>query len=431
LTQTVEVAAEAQSALSRPRWLPHHAWFVAATGAVVYFFQSGMSGYLLGVLQPAWLSEFGWPATWLSVAFGIGSLIPGLAGVHVGRWTDRYGPRWMIIGGAVLLGVSYFSLAWVNGFFLFCVFFGIGSIGRAGMSNVPVSAAIARWFTGRRTLAMGLASTGISLAGVILVPLGTWLILNYGWRPTVVLLGLGVWVVIIPLAYLIMDRSPADRGMRPYGERLKQDPRRLPPGGDATLHEALHDSTFWLISAGQMLGTSTALAIGIHGQKAIIDKGVSPAEAAAAISLFATSALLSRFVYSWIGELVPAAPLLAFTYLMQSVGMLFLALSGPGPGIWLFALTFGFSLGGSVALQSVVVAELFGMRGYGAILGAMQLPSAIFSALSPIIAAAVHDLTGTYAPAFIAFAAMSVCGAISLLSATRRPRRTGSYLTGG
>lgn len=403
--------------------MPHRAWFVAATGALVYFFQSGMSGYLLGVLQPAWLSEFGWPSTWLSVAFGIGSLIPGLTGVNVGRWTDKYGPRWIIIGGAALLGLSFLLLAGVHSFLIFCVVFGLGSIGRSGLSNVPVSAAIARWFVGRRTLAMGLASTGISLAGVILVPVATWLILAFGWRTTVVVLGLGVWLFIIPITWLVMDRSPADRGLKPYGEHLVHETRRAPVGGDATLRMALHDPTFWLIAAGQMLGNSAALSIGIHGQKAIIDKGVSPTEAAAVISLFALCALLSRFVYSWLGELLPAAPLLAATYVLQAVGMMLIALTGPGLGLWLFAITFGFSLGGSVALQSIVVAELFGMRGYGAILGAMGLPSAVFASLSPIVAASVRDITGTYSPAFLGFAVMSILGSISLLSATRRVKK--------
>ncbi|GIW05876.1 MAG: MFS transporter [Dehalococcoidia bacterium] len=400
----------------------HPGWFVVLAAGLVFFFQSGMAGYLLGVFQPAWLAEFGWPQTWLSSAFALGSLLPGLTGVLVGRWTDRYGPRLIIVCGALLAGLGYILLAGVQSFAVFCVAYGIGAIGRCGMSQVPASAAIARWFVGRRALAMGLASTGISLAGIILVPLATWLILSFGWRTAVVVVGIAVWAVVLPVVWFAMAGTPSERGVQPYGSAAASPP---PASGDATLGIALRDTTFWLLAIGQMLGHAGSLSIGIHAQNAIIDKGAGAAEAATAISLMALCALLSRFLYSWLGDLLPAAPLLAWCFFLQGVGYALLALTAPGPGVWAFAIVYGLSLGGSVALQAVVIIERYGVRGYGAILGALGLPMTFASAISPVVAAAGYDATGSYTGPFLGFGVLAVCGAIcylaAYLSGHRRP----------
>src|SRR4051794_19447813 len=177
----------------------HHGWWIVLAAGLVFFVNGGLGSYALGVLLPAWVNEFGWPRASISLAYTIGTLLPGLLGVAIGRFTDRFGPRWIIVVGAAISGLSFVMLSGVNSLFMFYVAFAIGALGRCGTSQVPVTAAVARWFTARRSLAMGLATTGISLAGVILVPLATWLVLTYGWRSTVIFLGISIWLLVIPI----------------------------------------------------------------------------------------------------------------------------------------------------------------------------------------------------------------------------------------
>src|SRR5690348_5068323 len=106
--ETPEMAAPAvggsRSRIAARLHLPHvhHAWIVVLVGMLVYFIQSGIGGYITGVLQTAWIAEFGWPTVWLSFVFSAGSLMAGLTGVTIGRWTDKYGPRWVLVSGAAL-----------------------------------------------------------------------------------------------------------------------------------------------------------------------------------------------------------------------------------------------------------------------------------------------------------------------------------------
>lgn len=401
----------------------HFAWWVALTAGLVYFVQGGLGSYALGVLLPAWVAEFGWPRTLISIAYTIGTLLPGLSGVLVGRWADRYGPRWIIIAGAAISGLSYILLAGTSSLLYFFVAFTIGAIGKCGLSQVPSSVAITQWFVTKRAMAMGLATTGISLAGVILVPVITWLIATFGWRITVIVLGIAVWLLVIPLAFVVLGGSPASRGLEPYGAGTVERQDRQRPEPKTTLSRAVHGGMFWLLAVALTLGQTGANAIGLHALPAILDKGVGPPDAAAAISLMAACAVAGKLLYGWGGDRISPTVLLAVAVLQSSTGYLFLALAGPGAGVWAFAVIYGLSLGGTASLQGVVVAHIFGVASYGAIFGAIGLPTALASTASPVLAGGIRDVSGSYTPAFLLFAALSFCGAAALLLTELRTRR--------
>lgn len=394
---------------------------------MVYFVQGGLGSYALGALLPVWVNEEGWSRTAISVAYAVSTLLPGLAGVLVGRWTDRHGARGVILVGALITGLSYVLLSTVTTIVLFFIVFGLGAVGRAGMSQVPVSAAVARWFVDKRGLAMGIAVSGISLAGVLLVPLVTWLIEAVGWRGAVIALGVGIWLVVLPVVWFAMGGSPQERGVLPLGAERRGAGRGHRPPGDETpsLAVALAGPTFWLLALALTLGHAGSNSIGLHALPALRDKGVTSAEGAAAISLMAGCSIGGKLLFGWLSDRFGSVLLLVAAYLAQVGGFVLLALAGPGSGVWLFALLYGLSLGGTVTLQPTVVADRFGVTAYGAIYGAIGLPLALVSSASPILAGGIRELTGSYAPAFLAFAFSSAVaiGALLIAGGVGRPKR--------
>lgn len=347
------------------------------------------------------------------------TLLPGVAGVLVGRWTDRHGPRGVIIAGALLTGLSYLLLGFVTTIVVFFVVFGLGAVGRAGMSQVPVSAAVARWFSAKRGLAMGIAVSGISLAGVVLVPLVAFLIETVGWRSAVMVLGVGIWLLVIPTVWLAMGGSPQERGVLPLGADRPSADRALRTQGAETpsLAVAMTGPAFWLLAVALTLGHAGSNSIGLHALPALLDKGITSAEGASAISLMAGCSIGGKLLFGWLSDRFGSALLLIVAYLAQVGGFVLLALVGPGIGVWLFSLLYGLSLGGTVTLQPTVVADRFGVVAYGAIYGAIGLPLALVSSASPIIAGSVRELTGSYAPAFLVFAASSAVAIAAMLIA--------------
>jgi MFS family permease len=85
----------------------------------------------------------------------------------------------------------------------------------------------------------------------------------------------------------------------------------------------------------------------------------------------------------------------------------------------LFAAVFGFGYGGVSALMPPTVAEVFGLRSHGVILGVTTFVGTAGCAVGAVMAGSVFDITGSYQVAFLICVALSIIGII--LSALLRP----------
>ena len=90
----------------------------------------------------------------------------------VGRVVDRYGPRPSQLFGAVVLGVDFMVLAAVHSLGQYYLVMALlVSLGSTALGPIPSNSAVAGWFLRRRGRALGFATAGISMGGVIFVPL--------------------------------------------------------------------------------------------------------------------------------------------------------------------------------------------------------------------------------------------------------------------
>jgi MFS family permease len=92
---------------------------------------------------------------------------------------------------------------------------------------------------------------------------------------------------------------------------------------------------------------------------------------------------------------------------------------------WVFyvvALLFGVGIGGGVVTESGLIADLFGMKSHGLILGIISFSFTIGSAIGPLITGHIFDIDGSYQTAFLICAALSIAGLIltAILKPTRR-----------
>jgi MFS family permease len=108
---------------------------------------------------------------------------------------------------------------------------------------------------------------------------------------------------------------------------------------------------------------------------------------------------------------------LAFT----ATGLLLLA-TVREPWQLAYALPF-FSLGfgAAVPLRSVLQAEYFGLKAFGAIQGMILTVTTLFSVVGPVLAGVMYDESGSYRLAFV-FLAMGPMLAIPLVLSLRQPK---------
>jgi MFS family permease len=86
---------------------------------------------------------------------------------------------------------------------------------------------INRWFIKKRGRAQGIVATGMPIGTFALIPLSQYLILTWGWRPTLFFWS-GV-IFIISLTLVDREDRPEDKGIGPDGEILDTASRFQPP----------------------------------------------------------------------------------------------------------------------------------------------------------------------------------------------------------
>ena len=91
--------------------------------------------------------------------------------------------------------------------------------------------------------------------------------------------------------------------------------------------------------------------------------------------------------------------------------------------LYLFAAVFGFAAAGCAVSESPLVAELFGLRSHGLILGVINIGFCTGAAAGPFLAGYIFDVTSSYNMAFLVCAAVSAVGLIlsAILTPTQQP----------
>ena len=307
----------------------------------------------------------------------------------------------------------------------------------------PLNTLIARWFVRKRALAFGIFNMGFGFS-LLASPIAQSLISGLGREQAYLTIGLLAIVVTVPLILLLLRRSPSDMGTVPDGiaasvenSAAAEEARTstLWSRTEWTLRRAVHTRQFWLIFAADfcLMGLAQQVVIA-HSVYLFRDIGFSPQGAANIFSFYGvgiTIGYLFAYVSDRVGRekvLVPGALLAA-----ASCALMFL-IDGPSFG-WLAAVCMffcGLGMGAAVTTFFATVADMFGGKHYGAIMGFVTFGFSLGGAFSPWFAGYLHDITGNYNLALgMVVTALIVGALLVLLAAPRKLRPVQGVAIGG
>ena len=150
----------------------YYGWRIVAVAFLTHCLTVGCVFYSFGVFFTPLLHEFGWSRAQLSWGFSSISIFGALYSPFVGRIVDRYGPRPSQLFGVVVLGGTFMLLSRVHSLWQYYALLALLlSLGSSSLGPIPSNTAVAGWFLRRRGRALGLATAGISMGGVVFVPL--------------------------------------------------------------------------------------------------------------------------------------------------------------------------------------------------------------------------------------------------------------------
>lgn len=337
-----------------------------------------------------------------------------LAGPGAGWLLDRIAARYVMAGGALMLGgglatVSSASSPVVIGMTVLLL------IGPGSAALGPLSAAtlIARWFKGLRGRAMGVSAIAPAVGAFMLVPMLGLVINAYGWRTAILLEGLFIIALLCPLTLILVRSGPPpirERSLSTPAPQFNSDAERT-----WRLRELLRLHDFWFIAlaVGIMFGTGQALLAALIPRAT--DQGFSTAQAGALISVLSAATILGKLFFGALADRCDKRRLFASAAALAAGFFISLAIDLPYAVLLSVVFVGGFAQGGTLPLWGAILAERFGARSYGTAMGCMMpihLPLGILAIRS---VGEISDQTGSYDIAFVCFAIAAIASAALIL----------------
>ena len=405
-----------------------YGWVVVIAMTVIMTLVYGANFSFSVFLKPL-AEEFGWSRASTSGAFAISLWTSGLLAILMGALTDRYGPRIIIAAASFLGGLGYLLLSRTNALWHLYAGFIIVSVNTSA-TWTPITATVSRWFTKKRVLALGIVTAGIGLGQMLMPPLAAYLIEADGWRTAYIVLAIMTWVIVIPAA-MPARRSPQDIGLLPEGAGsksnvIKQDEQiRTTETAEWSSREAVRTSTFWLLVALNVVLAATLFMASIHIVAYATDFGIAATSAAAILAFMGGANILSKIIAGAIAARYGSKFTMFFFLVCEIIALFAFTITRD---YWMFCIVaalFGFGFGGGAPPLVSMVAEFFGLRSVGVIMGLLGVGWAAGCALGTFMGDYIFDISGSYIVAFLAGGVLTIIATIFvlLLRTPEKPRK--------
>ena len=372
------------------------------------------------------IAELGWSRADFTFTRTVGQMVMALVGIYIGSRVDAYGGRPIMLFGSLLLGLSLALTSQVESLGAWLLLNGVlVTIGCAMLGNLVVNVTLSKWFVERRGIVISIAAMGVSFGGVVLTPLATWMIDVVGWREAWFWLGIGATVFTLPLA-LIMRRAPEDHGLYPDGysaEQIEQgmgERARLELAASFTRAQAVRTFSFYALVIAFGFFSINIFVLLIHTVPFLSDSGLSRNEAAFAMLVASVPAMVSKPVWGYWIDRLPAKPLAAISAFVTGIALFLIVYATTSLGvIWVYVAygVLGLGWGGMIPLQEVIWASFFGRKFLGSIRGAAMPFALTLSALAPWLVAIYRDSMGTYDGALLTVATLNVISGLLIFLA--------------
>lgn len=364
----------------------YYGWVVVAAGALMGCVAIGAMFSLAVFLQPMSVAT-GWSRTGISSAMTFDFLSMGIAAFGWGALSDRFGPRIVVLSGAILLGFGLALASSAGSLLEFQLAYGIIVGVAAGAVFAPMIATVTGWFEKRRSLAVSLVSAGMGVAPMTISPFARWLISSYDWRTAQLTIAIMAWVLLVPAALLVRRPPPAQAsGTAASG------------GADngMTVRQALSSPQFIVLALTFFCCCATHSGPIFHTVSYAIACGLPAMAAVTIYSVEGLAGLGGRVLFGFAGDRFGAKPVVVAGLLIQALAAgtyFFVRQLGE---FYAVAVIFGMAYGGVMPLYAVIARQYFPMRIMGTVFGAAAMVSSLGMALGPALGGWIFDSYGNY-----------------------------------
>ncbi len=388
-------------------------WPLVLAASVGFSFHS-VATYSIGLFMAPLSNEFGWSRAQISAGLSLAALLAIPLSPLVGAMIDRWGSRRLAIPGLILTSLSIAGFGLANGSMTqWLGLWTVYSILSLGIKSTMWTAAISSMFSASRGMALAVTLSGTAVAQILSPPITNWLIDSFSWQQAFFWLGIGWGIPALILCSLFLfDAHDRRRAAAKAGKTA--------PVGELTgldVQQALRSRALWQVAISTLIIMILTIGFIVHQVPILTEAGVSRERAAWLASLAGvagitgklfTGYLLDRFRANWIGGISMGVGALAFTLLLEPFRT--------PTAIVVAMFVIGYSSGCKLQICAYLTSRYGGMKNFGKVFGVMSSLIAVGAGVGPVLAGAVHDISGSYTPMVLAgIPAALVAGVLLLL----------------
>ena len=373
----------------------YYGWYIAVALSITETVSYGVMFYAFSVFIKPMEDTLGWSRSELTGGFSLALLIAAAMAVPVGYWLDKHGARLlMTVGsiGATILVLMWSQVTTLNEFIIIWILMGLCY---AAVLYEPAFAVLATWFVRKRGTAMAIVTFVAGFASTIFIPLSDALLVAFGWRQAILILGIVLGAVTIPLHIFVLRRRPADLGLTPDGEPITHQSKRAPT---INFGAVLKSRFFWILTLAFSLSTLSMAAVRVHFIPLLISIGINPSTAAVASGSIGIMQVMGRLLFAPIERRFSSKTMVIGVFMLMTVSLSILLFGGSPWLIIAFIVLYGMAVGTLTLARPLIVADVYGATFYGRISSVMTIFLGLSLTIAPFGAGVMFDMFGSYTP---------------------------------
>jgi MFS family permease len=385
--------------LGRNERVQSHYGYVIVAAAFVMMIVIWGAYSTFGIFFEPLIREFGWTRAMTSGASAINNIALGIICIFSAGLSERFGPRRVITLCGILLGLSYFLMAQITRIWELYLYFGV--LMALGMSPfIPLLSLVPKWFKTNRGRMNAIVLSGMGLGFMVTPPIASDLISEFRWRNSYLIIAIATLIISLTASQFLREGPEASVSAVPSEERES----------GLTLRQAVRTRDFAFLCTLYFLFLFCMVAVNVHIVIHARGLKMSPSHSAYTLSLIGLVCILGMNVMGNFADRFGNRIAMGLSYALMGLSFVWVIPAKSEWSVYLFSIAFGFSYGGMQVLFSPIVAQLFGTRSHGVILGTSLLIGTFGGALGPIVTGYSFDALGSYTPAFTLCAVLSFAG---------------------
>lgn len=377
-----------------------YGWVIVAVVTMCMALGFG-AGATVSVLMKPLEEEFGWLRADLSMAYTSHTIGAAIGGLVWGGLADRIGARKIAFLGVVAMSAGLMALKWQSSLWLLhTLYFLIGAIGFACLF-APLIALTGLWFSARKGLAIGITTAGGAIGQGIVPYVERLLITEFGWREAMFYLGIGYFVILFPLMFLLRP-APAAAALPRAAGQTDDNQWRVP-----------HTITLpWLALAGFFCCVCMAVPL-VHLVPLGIEIGCTPQTAAGLLLALMVTGVFGRLFFGWLADRVGGLTAYFLASLAQTSVVYFFVQTRDIATMFQLSVLFGFGFAGVMTCLLICAREAAPLRLTGFATAIVSTAGWIGMGLGSWQAGYFYDLSASY---FLSYANAAIAGIANLLT---------------